>query len=121
MTENPAVSRMMRDIHQRITEAQDVVVSTRDGLPLASTTSDERAKRVSAMAASVLSLSVQALDGDETAHAVVRGTRGCLVVHHAGPDALLAVHTGAAPNMGLVQVEVPSVATDLQTAMDPAC
>lgn len=118
MTENPAVSRIMRDIHQRITEAQDVVVASRDGLPLASTTSDERAERVSAMAASVLALSVQALEGDESGHAVIRGDRGCLVVHNAGPDALIAVHTGASPNMGLVQVEVPLAATDLETALD---
>lgn len=117
MTKNETVSQIMRDIHQRIGEVQDVVVATRDGLPLASTTSDGRAERVSAMAASVLSLSVQALDGDANGHTVIRGSRGCLVVHDAGPDALLAVHTGAAPNMGLVQVEVPRAAADLASAL----
>ena len=118
MTKNDTVSQIMRDIHQRIGDVHDVVVGTRDGLPLASTTSDSRAERISAMAASVLSLSMQALDGDDSGHAVVRGTRGCLVVHHAGPGALLAVHTGAKPNMGLVQVEVPRAATDLESALD---
>lgn len=121
MSKQEAVARIMRDVHQRVGDVEDVVIATRDGLPLASTTSEDRAEKVAAMVASVLSLSMQAVDDDAEGpfgHTVIRGSRGCLVVQDAGPNAVIAVHTGAKPNMGLVQVEIPRAAADLESILD---
>ncbi len=120
MSKQEDVARIMRDVHHRVGDVEDVVIATRDGLPLASTTSDDRAEKVAAMVASVLSLSMQAVDDDSEGpfgHTVIRGSRGCLVVQDAGPNAVIAVHTGANPNMGLVQVEIPRAAADLESIL----
>jgi predicted regulator of Ras-like GTPase activity (Roadblock/LC7/MglB family) len=110
------VSQVLRGIHLAVDNVHGAVVATRDGLPVASTTGGDRAEKVAAMAASVLALSQQALadpDTEDGGQTVIRGSDGCLVVQEAGPNAVLAVHTGARPNMGLVQVEVPRAAAEL--------
>lgn len=119
MSKHEDVSRVMRSIQTNVDGVQDVVVATRDGLTVAATTGEDRAGKVAAMAASVLALSQQAIadSGGGEGHTVIRGDRGCLVVHGAGPNAIVAVHTGARPNMGLVQVEVPRAAADLESIL----
>jgi predicted regulator of Ras-like GTPase activity (Roadblock/LC7/MglB family) len=110
------VGQVMRSIHLAVDGVHGVIVATRDGLPVATTAAEGRAEKVAAMAASVLALSQQAVadpETDDAGQTVIRGSEGCLVVQGAGPNAVLAVHTGAKPNMGLVQVEVPRAAADL--------
>lgn len=115
MSKQQDVSKVMRDIHVAVDGVEEVVVATRDGLAVASTGSDELTAKVAAMAASVVGLSGQAIGAatGETGQTVIRGDLGCLVVQGAGPNAVIAVRTGARPNMGLVQVEVPKAAEDL--------
>lgn len=109
------LAKVMRDIHLAVDGVEEVVVATRDGLAVASTGSDDRTAKVAAMAASVVGLSTQAVGAapGESGQTVIRGDAGCLVVQGAGPNAVIAVRTGARPNMGLVQVEVPRAADDL--------
>lgn len=111
--------RIMRTIHERVDGVQGVVVATRDGLTVASTAGDGKEDRIAAMAASAISLAQQTLagSGGGDGQTVIRGDHGCLVVQGAGPAAVLAVKTGARPNMGLVQVEVPRAAAELESIL----
>lgn len=114
------VERVMRGIQRSVDGVEDVVIATTDGLSVSATNPGERADKVAAMAASVLALSRQAGAGDsdgDPGQTVIRGTKGCLVVQGAGPNAVIAVHTEANPNMGLIQLEVPRAAAELDAIL----
>ena len=96
---------------RKVGDVRGAVVASRDGLPLASTFDDGVVDRFAAMAASVVGLSEEILADVErgTSVTIVRGDSGCLIVHPAGPDAVLAARTGPHPNVGLVGLELPAV------------
>lgn len=120
MSRQEDIDRVMRDIHRGVDGVDDVVVATSDGLAVASTNPGPRADKVAAMAASVVALSQQTIpeDGDGNPHeTVIRGSLGCLVVRGAGPNAVIAVRTGADSNMGLVHLEIPRAAAELESIL----
>ena len=67
------------------------------------------------MAATVVALADQAVpaDGDASGHTVIRGSDGCFVVYPAGELGVFAIQTAGQPNIGLLEVEAPAVATEL--------
>jgi predicted regulator of Ras-like GTPase activity (Roadblock/LC7/MglB family) len=72
------------------------------------------------MAASVVGLSEEILADVErgTSVTIVRGDSGCLIVHPAGPDAVLAARTGPHPNVGLVGLELPAVVAAVSRSLE---
>lgn len=116
MSRQEEIERVMRDVQRGVDGVERVVVGTSDGLAVASTSPGPRSEKMAAMAASVVSLSQQTVADDRegaTGQTVIRGSSGCLVVQGAGPDAVLAVRTDVAANMGLIQMEVPRAAAEI--------
>lgn len=110
----------LQHLERRVSDVQGTVVASRDGLALASTFHGSDGNRVAAMAASVVGLAEEILaDPDGGASTtIVRGAAGCLVVHPAGPDAVLAARTGPDPNVGLVHLELPAIVASLTRSFD---
>lgn len=105
---------------RKVGDVRGAVVASRDGLPLASTFADGAGDRYAAMAASVVGLAEEIVaDTDAgTSMTIIRGRTGCLIVHPAGPDAVVAARTGPNPNVGLVNVELPAVVSAVSRSLE---
>lgn len=110
----------LQQLERRVGDVKGAVVASRDGLALASTFIGAEGDRVAAMAASVVGLAEEILADGGTSTTIVRGATGCLVVHPAGTDGVLAARTGPNPNVGLLHVELP-VAVDAVTRSIERC
>lgn len=119
LSTGPGLEPPLRALEQRVPDLRGVVLATRDGLAVASTMPGESTERVAAMAASVVALADQVM-GDPAAAGrsttIVRGAAGCLFVHPAGSGTVLAARSAAAPNLGLVSVELPATVAALEAA-----
>ena len=120
MTRHNDLRAALQHLERRVGDVKGTVVASRDGLALASTFQGTDGERVAAMAASVVGLAEEILadvDGGAST-TIVRGATGCLVVHPAGPDGVLAARTGPNPNVGLVHIELPATVAALARSLD---
>jgi uncharacterized protein len=121
VTRDAELRGALAGFESKVGDVRGAVVASRDGLPLASTFTDGATDRFAAMAASVVGLSDEVLaDVDSGASmTIVRGQTGCLIVHPAGPDAVLAARTGPHPNVGMVGLELPAVVAAVSRSIEP--
>jgi predicted regulator of Ras-like GTPase activity (Roadblock/LC7/MglB family) len=115
MTSSIDMTWMLDDLTVRVPEIEQVVMLSRDGLVVTSSSSlpREDAERLAAIAAGFYSLargSAASLGGDQTRHIIVEMTGRFLVVAAAGPDGCIAAVAGAGARLGIIAYEITLLA-----------
>jgi predicted regulator of Ras-like GTPase activity (Roadblock/LC7/MglB family) len=106
---------LLDDLTGRIPEIEKVVLLSRDGLAVSSSSSLSRedAERLAAVAAGFYSLargSVASIGGDQTRHIIVEMTGKFLLVAAAGPDGCIAAVADAGARLGMIVYEITVLA-----------
>lgn len=106
---------LLDDLTGRVPEIEKVVMLSRDGLAVSSSSSLSRedAERLAAIAAGFYSLargSAASLGGDQTRHIIVEMTGKFLLVAAAGPDGCIAAVAGAGARLGIIVYEITLLA-----------
>ncbi len=102
------LERHLAELSASVPDIVGALLATRDGLPMAATLSDSNVERISAMTASVASLSARAVESTGLGayrETLVRCGDGCFVVYEAGSQAVLAVAARSCRNLGLIHLE----------------
>ena len=106
-----SIVSILEESKERIKEIDGLLLVTRDGLPIASTTladtTDE--DRMSAMAAAALNLAervVEELVKGELKEMVIKGTEGLIIVIQVGDEAVLTATTSSDAKLGLILLEL---------------
>ena len=115
MTSSIDMTWLLDDLTVRVPEIDQVVMLSRDGLAVTSSSSlpREDAERLAAIAAGFYSLargSAASLGGDQTRHIIVEMTGRFLVVAAAGPDGCIAAVAGAGARLGIIVYEITLLA-----------
>ena len=105
------IIQILEESKKRIKEIDGLLLVTRDGLPIASTTladtTDE--DRMSAMAAAALNLAervVEELVKGQLKEMVIKGTDGLIIVIQVGEEAVLTATTSSDAKLGLILLEL---------------
>ncbi len=102
------LERHLGELSASVPDIVGALLATRDGLPMAATLSDANVERISAMTASVASLSARAVESTGLGvyrETLVRCGDGCFVVYEAGSQTVLAVAARSCRNLGLIHLE----------------
>jgi predicted regulator of Ras-like GTPase activity (Roadblock/LC7/MglB family) len=115
MAASPDMTWLLDDLIRRIPEIEQVVLLSRDGLAVSSSSSVSRedAERLAAIAAGFHSLargSVASLGGGQTRHIIVEMTGKFLLVAAAGPDGCIAAVASAKSRLGIIVYEITLLA-----------
>lgn len=115
MTASIDMTWMLDDLTVRVPEIERVVMLSRDGLAVSSSSSlpREEAERLAAIAAGFYSLargSAASLGGEQTRHIIVEMTGRLLFVAAAGPDGCIAAVAGTGARLGIVAYEITLLA-----------
>lgn len=103
-------------LEEALPEVEGSLLSSRDGLVIASTLHPSDASRVAATATTVLGLSSRIVGTTglgEFEETVIQSDSGTFVVYDAGDLATLAIVTGPGANLGLVHLEARHAAEEL--------
>jgi predicted regulator of Ras-like GTPase activity (Roadblock/LC7/MglB family) len=122
MTAGTDMTWLLDDLTARVPELDRVVMLSRDGLAISSSSfmSKEDAERLAAIAAGFYSLargSAASLGGDQTRHIIVEMTGRLLFVAAAGPDGCIAAVAGTGARLSVVAYEVTLLARRVATHM----
>lgn len=125
MDQNDPVNIVVRPILSRLNSVSKAIqasaVMSRDGHSLASVMGEGvDTARLSAMCASMLSLAEKTsreLQRGELKQVLIEGDRGCVLIVHIGANAVLAVVSQAAANLGMVFVEARKTAKEIATVI----
>lgn len=106
-----SIIQVLEESKERITEIDGLLLVTRDGLPIASTTlaSTTDEDRMSAMAAAALNLAervVEELVKGQLKEMVIKGTEGLIIVIQVGEEAVLTATTSSDAKLGLILLEL---------------
>jgi predicted regulator of Ras-like GTPase activity (Roadblock/LC7/MglB family) len=106
---------LLNDLTGRVPDIERVVLLSRDGLAISSSSSlsREEAETLAAIAAGFYSLargSAASLGGDQTRHIIVEMTGKFLLVAAAGPDGCIAAVAGAGARLGIIVYEITLLA-----------
>jgi predicted regulator of Ras-like GTPase activity (Roadblock/LC7/MglB family) len=109
------INWLLDDLTGRMPEIEKVVMLSRDGLAVGSSSSLSRedAERLAAIAAGFYSLargSAASLGGDQTRHIIVEMTGKFLLVAAAGPDGCIAAVAGSGARLGIIVYEITLLA-----------
>jgi len=109
------ITWLLDDLTGRMPEIEKVVMLSRDGLAVGSSSSLSRedAERLAAIAAGFYSLargSTASLGGDQTRHIIVEMTGKFLLVAAAGPDGCIAAVADADARLGILVYEITLLA-----------
>lgn len=115
MTNSIDMTWMLDDLTARVPEIEMVVMLSRDGLPVSSSSAVPRedAERLAAIAAGFYSLargSAASLGGEQTRHIIVEMTGRFLFVAAAGHDGCVAAVASAGARLGLITYEITLLA-----------
>ena len=106
-----SITKLLEESKERIQEIEGLLLVTRDGLPIASTTLTDSTDedRMSAMAAAALNLAervvVELAKGD-LKEMVIKGTEGLIIVIQVGDEAVLTATTSSDAKLGLILLEL---------------
>ena len=106
------IQHILEESKSRISEIEGLLLVTRDGLPIASTSTladstDE--DRMSAMAAAALNLAervVMELSKGTLKEMVIKGDSGLIIVIQVGEEAVLTATTSSDAKLGLILLEL---------------
>jgi len=115
MTTSFDMTWMLDDLTGRVPEIEKVVMLSRDGLAVGSSSSlnREEAERLAAIAAGFHSLargSAASLGGGQTRHIIVEMTGKFLFIAAVGPDGCIAAVAGAEAKLGVIVYEITLIA-----------
>lgn len=103
-----AVRTELEGLRARLPEVTGALAATADGLLLAADAPDVQAEGFAALTAAALGVGLRLTEGagqQALRELVVRSETGCVVLHAAGRDAVLAVIAGPRANVGRLHLE----------------
>lgn len=116
-----AIRPILRGLNSLSMEIEASAVISADGLTIAAVLGDGvDADRFGAMCASLLALAdraAQEIARGQLKQVLVEGERGCMLLVHAGADAVLAVAARPTINLGMVFLEARKIASKIQLVL----
>lgn len=119
-TKSEELAAVISSIHEAIPELYGVMIASVDGLAVAHDLPEAEAERIAAMAATALGLGsriTERTNMGELAEAVIRGTKGNLVVYAAGTDAVLVLTGPLDSNLALMRIEARVAAVQINSLL----
>ncbi len=107
-TKSEELATVIASIRAAIPELYGVMIASTDGLAVAHDLPEDDAERIAAMAATALGLGSRITERTNLgalSEAVIRGSKGNLVVYAAGADAVLVLTGPLESNLALMRME----------------
>ncbi|WP_327286998.1 roadblock/LC7 domain-containing protein [Streptomyces sp. NBC_01198] len=108
MVHEAAIRTELEGLRARLPEVTGALAATTDGLLLAADAPGVQAEGFAALTAAALGVGLRLADsaGHRSLHELlIRSDTGCIVLHAAGRDAVLAVLAGPRTNVGRLHLE----------------